>query len=279
MNSIRFSRTIVSGLLGGGIFLIAFSLSAAAQVKTQTSETQHKATEEVTVERGEIVYLKGNTVVVKMEDGELESFEHVTESTSFMVEGKPVNIGNAKVGMKLEKQTVRTTTPKVITSVETVTGKVWQISPPKSVILTLENGTNQRFDIPDGQKFMVEGRETDAWGLRKGMIVNVQKVTEVPMTVIAETIRRTGKMPPPPPEPLKAELPLLVVASRPAPPPASAAPAAAVETAAAEPAPKKLPKTASYIPLIGLLGGLFCAISLTSTAIRAAGSRIPGLRS
>jgi hypothetical protein len=275
MNSIKFSRTIVNGLLGGGIFLIAFSLSAAAQVKTQTSETQHKATKEVTVERGEIAYVKGNTVVVKMEDGELESFEHVPESTSFMVDNKPVNITEARVGMKLEKQTVKTTTPKIITTIETVTGKVWQVSAPKSVILTLQDGTNQRFDIPDGQKFMVEGRETDAWGLRKGMNVNVQKVTEVPMTVIAETTRRTGKMPPPPPEPLKAELPLLVVASRPAPPP----PAAAVETAAAEPAPKELPKTASYVPLIGLFGGLFCAVSLTSAAIRAAGSRIGGLRS
>ena len=205
----------------------------------------------------------------------MERFEHVPESTSFMVDGKPVNIGNAKVGMKLEKQTVRTTTPKVITSIETVTGRVWQISPPKSVILTLENGTNQRFDIPEGQKFMVDGRETDAWGLKKGMTVNVQRVTEVPMTVVAETIRRTGKMPPPPPEPLRAELPVLVVASMPAPRPT----AAPVETASAEPAPKTLPKTASYLPLIGLLGGLLSVISLTLSAIRVAGSRITGLKS
>jgi hypothetical protein len=271
MNSIKFSRPILRGLLRGGIFFIAFSLSAAAQVKTQTSEAQGKSTKEVTVERGEIVYLKGTTVVVKMEDGELESFEHVPESTSFIVDGKPVNIHTAKVGMKLEKQTLRTTTPKLITTVETVTGKVWQTSPPKSVILTLQDGTNQRFSIPEGQKFMIEGKETDAWGLRKGMVVNAQRVTEVPMTVVEETTKRTGKMPPPPPEPLSAELPLLVVAS------ASPSPAP-VETASAEPAPKTLPKTASSLPLIGLLGACLCAISLISTAIRAISSRLTGLK-
>jgi len=270
MNSIKFSKPILHGLLCGGIFFIAFSLSAAAQVKTQTSEAQGKATKEVTVERGEIVYLKGTTVVIKMEDGELESFENVPESTSFIVDGKPVNIRTARVGMKLEKQTLKTTTPKVITTVETVTGKVWQTSPPKSVILTLQDGTNQRFNIPDGQKFTIGGKETDAWGLRKGMVVNAQRVTEVPTTVVEETTKRTGKMPSPPPEPLSADLPLLVVAAVPSPPP--------VETASAEPAPKTLPKTASSLPLIGLLGAFLCAISLTSTAIRAISSRLTGLK-
>ena len=272
MNSIKFSKPILHGLLCGGIFFIAFSLSAAAQVKSQTSEAQGIGTKEVTVERGEIVYLKGTTVVVKMEDGELRSFENVPESTSFIVDGKPVNIHTAKVGMKLEKQTLRTTTPKVITTVETVTGKVWQTSPPKSVILTLQDGTNQRFSIPDGQKFMIQGKETDAWGLRKGMVVNAQRVTEVPMTVVEETTRRTGKMPPPPPEPLSSELPLLVVATTAPPSPAP------VETASAEPAPKTLPKTASSLPLIGLLGACLCAISLISTAIRAISSRLTGLK-
>jgi hypothetical protein len=43
-----------------------------------------------------------------------------------------------------------------------VTGKVWRVSPPNSVILTLEDGTNQSFNIPKGQKFNVDGQETDA---------------------------------------------------------------------------------------------------------------------
>jgi hypothetical protein len=259
MSIIRFSNQLLSGLLGGSVVCLALSLSAAAQVQTQKTEAHGPTAREVTVERGEIVYINGNNVVVKMEDGSFRHFDNVPESTTVMVEGKQINIHTAKVGMKLEKQTIMSTTPKVITTVETVTGKVWHITPPTTVILTLENGENQSFKIPNGQKFMVDGVEKDAWGLKKGMKIQAQRVIEVPETVVTQEVRRTGKMPPPPPEP-KADIPILVATA-----PAAAAP---VETAAAEPAPKKLPKTASDFPLIGVLGALLCAVSLTGMGIR-----------
>jgi hypothetical protein len=37
------------------------------------------------------------------------------------------------------------------------TGKVWHVTPPISVVLTLENGENQAFKIPEGQKFTASG--------------------------------------------------------------------------------------------------------------------------
>src|SRR5215470_4465563 len=155
MISTRLSEALWRGLLGGGALCIAFSLPSAAQVQSSKSESHGPATKEVKVERGTITYINGNSVVVKMEDGTLRHFDNVPDSVTFMVDGQPVNIRNAKVGMKLEKQTVVTTTPKVITTVETVTGTVWQVSPPTSVILTLEDGNNQKFKIPKGQKFTV----------------------------------------------------------------------------------------------------------------------------
>jgi hypothetical protein len=243
----------------------------AAQVQTTKTEAHGEPTKEVTVERGEIVYINGNSVVIKMEDGTLREFDNVPESVTFMVDGKPVNINNAKVGMKLEKQTVRTTTPKVVTTVETVTGKVWHIAPPNTVVLTLENGQNQQFKIPKGQKFMVNGEQTDAWGLKKGMKVAAQKVTEVPETMIADEVSRTGTAPPPPPPP-KQDLPILIVMAVPTP----AVPTPAVETA--EATPTALPKTASDVPLIGLLGALFCAFALILMAIRIVVARPAGPR-
>ena len=267
MISTRYSRTILRGLLSGGALCVALSLSAAAQVKTQTSQAQGQATKAVQVERGEIVYINGNNVVIKMEDGTLRHFDNVPDSVTFMVDGQPVNIHNAKVGMKLEKQVVTTTTPRVITTVKTVTGTVWNVMPPSSVTLTLENGKNQTFKIPKGQKFTIDGQQTDAFGLRKGMKVDAQQVIEVPETVVAQQIKRTGSAPPPPP-PLKQDVAVLIFVPTPAPTPAP------VETAAAEPAPTKLPKTASDLPLIGLLGGLLCAISLTAMAIRKASSSL-----
>jgi RNase P/RNase MRP subunit p29 len=267
MKSIRFSRTLLRGLLSGGALCLALSLSAAAQVKTQQTEAQGQATKSVKVERGEIVYVSGNSVVVRMEDGTLRHFDNVPESTTVTVDGKQLNVHQLEPGMKVEKQTITTTTPRMITTIKTVTGTVWHVSPPNTVILTLENGKNQEFKIPKGQKFTVDGQVTDAFGLKKGMKVDAQQVIEQPETVVAQEIKRTGIAPPPPPA-LKTDVPILVLAA-----PTPAAPAA-VETAAAEPAPKKLPKTASDLPLIGGLGALLCAISLTGMAIRKVTIRI-----
>src|SRR6516164_5724022 len=258
MISTRLSGTIWRGLLGGGALCLAFSLPSAAQVQTSKTESHGPATKEVKIERGEIVYVSGNTVVLKMDDGTLKEFDNVSDSLSFIVDGKPVNIHSAKVGMKIEKQTVTTTTPKVITTVETVTGKVWQVNPPSTVILTLENGENKQFKIPKGQKFTIDGKETDAWGLRKGMKVSAQRVTEVPETVVAQEVKRTGSAPPPPPAP-NPDVPILVATAR---------PVAPAQTAPADPTPKELPKTASDLPLIGLLGASLGVLSLLSMAIR-----------
>lgn len=255
----RLSKTAMRGLLAIGALCMAALWPAAAQVQTSKSVEHGAATHEVKVERGEVVYVSGNSVVVKMEDGELRHFNDVPDSMTVLVDGKPLNVHQLHPGMKLEKQTVRTTTPRVITTIDTVTGKVWAVTPPLSVILTLENGQNQSFKIPNGQKFMVDGTETDAFGLKKGMKVSVQRVTEVPETVITEQVKRTGKMPPPPPAP-KQDIPVLVAAAPPTPAP--------VKAAAAEPAPTKLPKTASDLPLVGLLGAIFCAASLGSAILR-----------
>ena len=262
MNSIRIPRQHFYKVLGQGLLCLAVSLPIAAQVQTRTTTSQGPITKSVTIQRGEIAYVRGNTVVVKMEDGSLEEFDNVPDSVTFTVDGKPVNVRNAQIGMKLEKQTITSSQPQVITTVETVTGKVWRVTPPHSIILTLENGENQTFDIPEGQKFMVDGEATDAWGLRKGMTVSAQRVTEVPVTVATQEVRRTGTAPTAMPAPtLKPDVPLLVVVAVPNVKPP-------VETAQVESLPAKLPTTASNVPLLGLAGLLFCSLSLIMTAVR-----------
>jgi LPXTG-motif cell wall-anchored protein len=120
------------------------------------------------------------------------------------------------------------------------------------VILTLDDGTNQQFKIPKGQKFTVDGQEMDAFGLKKGMKISATKIVEEPVTQVEHERQLTGTMPPPPPPP-PADAPILVAVV--VPPPAPAAAAAA---------PAELPKTGSPLPLIGLLGmlSLFSSIGL-----------------
>jgi len=248
-------RTLV---VAGAAFL-AIAFTAQAQVQTSTTKTPQGApTKQVKVERGEIVYVSGNSVVVKMEDGTLRHFDNVPESTTITVDGKQLNVHQLQVGMKVERQTITTTTPRMITTIKTVTGTVWQVSPPSSVILTMENGKNQQFKIPNGQKFTIEGQVTDAFGLKKGMKVDAQQVIEQPETVVTQEVKRTGIMPPPPAP--KADVPILIFVPVPA--------SAPVETAAAEPAPKKLPKTGSNFPLLGLLGACSLALGLGLKALR-----------
>jgi hypothetical protein len=246
----------MSILLTLGLF-VAFTVSAVAQVQSETTTTHGVGTKNVTVERGEVVYVSGNELMVKMENGEIRHITNVPESARAYVDGKEIGIHDVKVGMKLEKTITTTTTPRVVTKTETVTGKVFYVSPPNTVILTLDNNQNQQFRIPKGQKFTVDGHETDAFGLRKGMNVSATRVTEVPETVQTQQAVVSGKLPPPPPPP--ADAPVLVAVAPPKPAPAEAAPAPAP---AAEAAPAQLPKTGSLLPLIGLAGALMSAIGL-----------------
>jgi hypothetical protein len=191
-----------------------------------------------------------------MDDGSLRHITNVPESTRIMVDGKELGVHDLKPGMKLQRTITTTTTPKTVTTVKTVTGKVWHVTPPNSVILKLEDNTTERFSIPKGQKFMVNGQETDAFGLKKGMTISATKVVEEPETVVEHQKQLTGSMPPPPPPP-PADQPILVVMmARATPPPTPSEPA------------QELPKTGSLLPLIGLLGAVALAAGLGLRAVR-----------
>jgi hypothetical protein len=267
MISTQFSKKVMHGLLAVGALCIAFTLTASGQVQTKTTTAPEGApTKSIKVERGTVVYVSGNSCVIKAEDGTLRHFDNVPESVTVTVDGKQLNIHQIQPGMVLERQTITTTTPKMITTVQTVTGTVWHVAPPRWVILTLADGTNQKFNIPKGQKFTINGQETDAFGLKKGMKIDAQKIVEQPEMMVTQQVKRTGIAPPPPPAAPAPDVPMLVAVEAPTPAP--------VETAAAEPAPKQLPKTASNLPLIGLLGLLFCGVSLSMAGIRSVLARI-----
>jgi len=257
MNS-RTNWTRARLVLVVGAVCLAFTLSMTAQVQTTTTTAAAGAASKATmVEKGEVVTVSGNDLVVKMEDGSIRHFANVPESARITVGDQQLGIHDLKPGMKLQRTITTTTTPKTITTVKSVTGTVWNVNPPLSVILTMEDGKNQSFNIPKGQKFDVNGTMTDAWGLRKGMKISATKVVEVPQTVITEQRKVTGTMPPPPPPP-PADVPILIAQEAPAPAPAAPA---------APPAPK-LPKTGSELPLVGLLGLLSFASSFGLKAFR-----------
>jgi hypothetical protein len=181
-----------------GTLCVVFAQGVGAQVQTTTSVQSGQSKEVVRVDRGEVIAVEGNDLIVKMEDGSMRHFENIPESAKITVDGKQLGTHDLKPGMKLQRTITTTTTPQVVTTIETVKGKVWYIAAPSSVILTLENGTNQSFKIPKDQQFNVDGKMVDAFALRKGMVLTATKIVEVPASVVSQERTVTGTMPTPP---------------------------------------------------------------------------------
>ena len=184
-----------------------FALNGIAQVRSQTTTTNGKASQRVKVERAEVVLVSGRDLVLRMEDGTIRHFANVPDSFKATVDDKQVGIYDLKAGMTLERTTTITTTPKLVKTMQTVKGRVWTVPPPSSVILTLDDGSNQRFEIPKGQKFNVEGKIVDTWGLKPGMIIKATKVVEFTATEVEQRRKLTVALPPP--EKL-ADVPILI---------------------------------------------------------------------
>src|SRR5215475_5421326 len=233
-------------LLASGMVCLVFAAGLIAQDTTKTQESLGAASRTVEVKSGEVVYVSGNNLVVKMENGDIKSLT-VPDSARATVDGKELSVHELKPGMKLQRTIVTTSTPKMVTTVRTIQGKVFNVNAPSSVILTLPDNTNKQYKVPKGQKFMIDGQEKTIFDLRKGMNISATVVTQVPETVVAQQSKVTGSAPPPPETP--AFVAVLLIEDAPAPPKQMAAATPAPAAPAPEPAPKKLPKTGSALPL------------------------------
>jgi len=256
----KVSRTILHSLLAvaAGTALLTHPVSVNAQVETTTKVASNgPVVKHIQVQTGTVVFVSGNDLWVQDSAGQIRHFPNVPESARVSVGGQQLGIHDLKPGMTIQRTIITTTTPKVTTTVQTVTGTVFYVNPPNSVILTMADNTNQRFTIPKGQTFNINGQTTDAFGLRK--------VVEVPETVVTQKRILAGTMPPPPP--LPPNQPILIAVLVPVRMPAPTA--APVTEAAPAPAPApRLPKTGSSLPLVGLLGLLFVGASFGSRSVR-----------
>ena len=79
MMSRRFAKMILPALLTTGLSTV-FVAATQAQVTKETSTEVGAATKTVKVESAEVVYVSGNDLVVKKEDGSLQHFPNVPES-------------------------------------------------------------------------------------------------------------------------------------------------------------------------------------------------------
>jgi hypothetical protein len=260
----------MSGLGRMSIFFtlcLAFMLvgTAMAQDTSTTSTAQSgQPTMATEVKSGEVVYVSGNDLVVKLDDGQVRHVV-VPDTTTVNVDGKDLTVHDLKPGMHLSRTITTTSTPTTVTTVRTIKGKVWHVNPPNTVILTLADGTNKQYKVPKGQMFEMDGEKHDVFDLRQGMVISANVVTEVPEDVQTSSRSVTGT---PAPETPPAEAVLLIEEPTPAEPAQPQAAESAQRQEVAQSTAAALPQTASPVPLVGLLGLLSVGMGLGIRAFR-----------
>ena len=253
------SRKSILVLIAAFVFLVITVGTRAQDVSTTT--VKHGQSEQNTsVRNAEVVYVSGNDLVLKLQNGSVQHIV-VPDSDKFNVDGRQVSVHDLQPGTKLTETITTTATPTTVTTVRTIEGRVFNVNPPQSLVLTLPDGTNQSYRIPNDQKFTIDGQQKTAFDLRKGMNVSATVVTDSPETVLSQSKRVTGQAPPPPTTPSMVGA-LLFVPRAAAPPPATTA------ANAEPPSPARLPKTGTMLPLLGWLGMLSLAASMVMRLLR-----------
>jgi len=232
-----------------GIMSVSAAPAAAQQKSTSTQARQF-----------EVVSVDGNHVVVKGARGAQEIT--VPDDFQLTVDGKAVPVHDLKPGMKgtATITTTTTTTPVYVTEVKN--GEVMQKS-GNSIIVRGPDGIKMftEGDVTKRGVKLLRGGQPMAFGdMNTGDRLTATIVTEKAPRVMTER-QVTARLSSPPPT-AAAAVPAVSA------PPSSGA----TGTAGATKAARKLPKTASQVPLIGLLGAmsLFAGIGLTIVRRRSA---------
>lgn len=246
------------------VFAMA-AIGVLAQDTTSTTVRHGSARYDTAVKNAEVVYVEGNDLVLRVDHGKIEHLV-VPDTDSFTIDGKEVTVHELTVGTKLTQTITTTTAPRYVTTVRTLKGKVWHVHAPGSVSLMLPDGTNQIYRIPSHAKFTINGEKKTAFDLKKGMSFEATIITDDTETVIERTKSFVGQAPP---SALPVEVGVLLVEHSPAAPGLSAG----VDEAAryrGEQIASTLPKTGTYLPLVGLLGAVTVAMSFGLRALRKA---------
>ena len=255
------SRTGLRFVLAAAAVGLVTAAVVSAQAPTTTTETK----------AFEVIAVDGNALVVKLPEGTKELT--VPEDFRFTVDGQQLSVRELKPGMKGTAVVTTKTTMHPVTVTEVKEGTVRQVSGSSMIVQTPEGFkmfTQSEVD-KRAVKIMRHGEPAQVSEFHTGDKLTATIITSKPPRVVTEkevnaTLAAQGGAP-------AAQKPAATSGAAPAasaaPP---AAPASAGETAGAPAAAKALPKTASSLPLVGVvgIGAILAAAALALRRRRAA---------
>ena len=156
------------------ILLLLAAPTVLAQ-QTTTTTTPQGVTKDVQVENSQVLYVSGDTVVLRNADGGLQLLGLPADET-ISVNGQPVAPRDLKPGTTLTHVHMRSVQQSTVTNVTQIDGTVMRFIAPNSVILRLGDNTVDRFTIPNHANIMVDGREVSPSDLRRGMRISATVV-------------------------------------------------------------------------------------------------------
>ena len=243
------TRVLVRMMFSAALVCL-MAVVALAQTSTTASQTK----------KFQVISVDGNQLVVKLPEGTRELT--VPADFRFNVDGKELSVSELKPGMAGTATITTKTTVTPVTVTEVKNGTVMQ-NMGSSILVRTEQGMKMfsQGDIDKrGVKIMKDGKVVDISELRANDQLSATIITSKPPRVMTEqqvqaTLAKSG-----------GSGGSGAAAGAPA---QSAAPAQAAATSGE--APKKLPKTASQLPVLGLAGlaSLVVAFALAARRRRA----------
>jgi len=235
------------------VFLIALLLTfAAASPALVTPASAQTTTMEL--RNGEVLAVDGNVVTVRGPQG-VKQFV-VPDNYRFDMNGQKLSVRDLKPGMKYTAMITTTETPIDVTTTDVREAEVVYSTAGVVVVRDLETKELKKFTVQELRTrnvvVLVDGKEVEPSKLKKGDRLTATIVTKHPPEIITDQ-----------------DLKVFVAKPAPPPPPPKPAPVAAPATPPppAEP-PKKLPKTGSSLPLVGLSGLVLLGLSVGASVLR-----------
>ena len=239
------------------VVAVVCGMAVASQAGQTTTSTQ-------TTKSFEVLSVQGGQLVVKLPEGTRELT--VPDDFRFTVDGKQLALAELKPGMKGTATITTRTTVTPVTVTEVKNGTVMQATGASVLVKTDEGFKNfTQGDLDKrGVRIMRDGKAVELSSLRKDDRLTATIITSKPPRVLTEKEVHASLA--------GAGAPAAAAAGGAGAPPAGSKPAATTGAGAgaapAAPAARKLPKTASSWPLLGLASALMIVLALGLTLRR-----------